>query len=84
MSDFAEQVIVCEGLASGMYRLANEVLDLEQQVKELTEANEKSMADYNELIFAVANKWPNELRHQTALRYIIERESSNNPEGQED
>ena len=57
---------------------------LQQQVTTLTEANENLRADYNELIFAVANKWPNELRHQTALRYIIERESSNNPEGQED
>ena len=62
----------------------DELEQLQQQVKDLTEAKEKLKADYNELIFAVANKWPNELRHQTALRYIIERESSNNPEGQED
>src|SRR3990172_10898480 len=29
---------------------------------------------YNELIMAVAHKWPNETRHETALRYIKERE----------
>lgn len=30
---------------------------------------------YNELLFAVANKYPNESRHETALRYIKEREA---------
>lgn len=29
---------------------------------------------YDELIYAVARKWPGETRHQTALRYIRERE----------
>jgi hypothetical protein len=29
---------------------------------------------YWELIYAVAAKWPDESRHQTALRYIQERE----------
>lgn len=32
--------------------------------------------DYNELIYAVASKYPNETRHQTALRYIKEMEKS--------
>jgi len=31
-------------------------------------------AKYNELIFSVANKYPDETRHETALRYIQERE----------
>lgn len=31
---------------------------------------------YNELIFEVCNKWPGETRHETAKRYIRERESS--------
>lgn len=31
---------------------------------------------YNELLFAVARKWPGETRHQTALRYIQEREQT--------
>lgn len=30
---------------------------------------------YNELLFAVGNKYPNETRHQTALRYIQEAET---------
>jgi len=36
---------------------------------------------YNELIMAVAKKFPNELRHQTALRYINEREESGSEGG---
>lgn len=31
---------------------------------------------YFELIYAVESKWPTESRHQTALRYIRERERS--------
>lgn len=30
---------------------------------------------YNELIMAVASKWPNESRHEAALRYINQAES---------
>ena len=30
---------------------------------------------YNELLFAVGNKYPNETRHQTALRYIQDAET---------
>ena len=30
---------------------------------------------YNELLFAVGNKYPNETRHQTALRYIQQAET---------
>jgi len=35
-------------------------------------------AKYNELIMAVANKWPGETRHETALRYIRQAETSSN------
>ena len=31
---------------------------------------------YHELIMSVAQKFPNETRHETALRYIEERESN--------
>jgi len=36
---------------------------------------------YNELLYAVENKFPGETRHETALRYITQREaqSSNGP-----
>jgi len=37
---------------------------------------------YNELIYAVQNKYPNETRHQTALRYILEKEKSQQPQQQ--
>ena len=30
---------------------------------------------YNELLYEVVNKWPNETRHETAKRYIHEREN---------
>lgn len=35
-------------------------------------------AKYNELLFAVERKFPNETRHETALRYILEAESKEN------
>ena len=31
---------------------------------------------YNELLFAVGNKYPNETRHQTALRYLKQAEAT--------
>ena len=39
-------------------------------------AQRKPLTDdlYNELLFAVGNKYPNETRHQTALRYILQAE----------
>ncbi len=36
---------------------------------------ERTRRLYHELLFAVAQKWPGETRHDTALRYIQERES---------
>jgi len=33
---------------------------------------------YNELLFAVGQKYPNETRHQTALRYIQQAEQFDN------
>jgi hypothetical protein len=42
---------------------------------EIAQAKPDASADaYNELIYAVGAKWPSESRHQTALRYIRERE----------
>ena len=42
------------------------IAELEQAESRLREAQ----AQYDELIYAVAQKWPGETRHQTALRYI--------------
>lgn len=33
---------------------------------------------YHELLYAVASKWPDETRHQTALRYIMNAERGSN------
>jgi hypothetical protein len=51
--------------------IGDEALDNERSVQEL----------YNELLFAVASKFPDETRHQTALRYISEAESSRGSTG---
>jgi len=56
--------------SEGFYRTADavELIELvEQQHRELER-------NYNELIMAVARKWPGETRHQTALRYIKDSE----------
>ena len=44
------------------------IIELESEIAELRK-------DYMELIYAVATKYPNETRHETALRYIQEYES---------
>ncbi len=38
------------------------------------EARDADSEKYRELLFAVSSKHPGETRHQTALRYIVERE----------
>lgn len=38
---------------------------------------------YNELIFAVGYKYPNESRHETALRYILNAEKTDLQAGQD-
>lgn len=48
-----------------------------------TEARDgERLAKYDELIFAVSQKWPNETRHETALRYIREREKGSSETSQ--
>jgi len=39
---------------------------------------EKELQKYNELIMAVQNKWPNQTCHETALKYIMQAENSDN------
>jgi len=48
-------------------------------VEELGEKLRDISVKYYELIYAVGNKYPNESRHQTALRYIQEAEKSSGP-----
>lgn len=47
---------------------------VDRYIKKLEKETNKLVTKYEELIFAVESKFPNETRHQTALRYIKERE----------
>ncbi len=52
--------------------MTNPCGDFDIFLKTLNEKNYEKL--YNELIYAVGNVFPNETRHQTALRYIREAE----------
>jgi hypothetical protein len=43
-------------------------------IADMLEFFNKRCEKYDELLYAVARKYPGETRHQTALRYIMERE----------
>ena len=53
---------------NGLYTLYSECIDLEDKI----EVAEKL---YHELLWAVCARTPGETRHETALRYIKEKES---------
>jgi hypothetical protein len=53
-----------------MVREMGEALGQEVCGKPNTANALKVLAKYNELLYAVGNKYPNETRHETALRYI--------------
>ena len=46
------------------------VNDLKARAESAESRLREAQAQYDELIYAVAQKWPGETRHQTALRYI--------------
>ena len=46
------------------------VKELQEHIKEQAERNKELEGKYNELIMAVASKYPNKTRHETALDYI--------------
>lgn len=48
--------------------------EVDQVISTLTKENERLREKYNELLFSVESKFPNETRHQTALRYIQQAE----------
>jgi len=56
------------------YDLSNEGSLLKEKETELKKARD----NYSELIMAVQSKFPNETRHDTALRYIKSCENQNN------
>jgi recombinational DNA repair ATPase RecF len=49
--------------------------ELEQQLAAAETELQAERTKYYELLYAVATKWDNETRHETALRYIKEREN---------
>ena len=62
-----------EAVAADAVYWAQKAIDL---IKKITTTPASPVQElYNELLFAVARKHPNETRHQTALRYIQQAES---------
>ena len=63
----------CKGSEVTTYKMPlfenQEVEQLKQRIRELE-------SKYNELLMAVQKKHPEETRHQTALRYIQQREAA--------
>ncbi len=61
-------------------RKANRVVTLKYIFQQLLKANDKKSEErekkYHELLLAVGNKYKGETRHQTALRYIRQAETS--------
>lgn len=58
-------------------REANRTLShqLERRADGMDDLTQELRAKYHELLYAVANKYPNETRHETALRYIRQAET---------
>ena len=50
--------------------LERELAQLRAELEQAESRLREAQAQYDELIYAVAQKWPGETRHQTALRYI--------------
>ena len=52
---------------------------IERGLKDAAQTSQQDTRDYKELYFElimeVAKKWPGETRHETAKRYIVERET---------
>lgn len=64
------------GLSSGQHE--NLLDGAIEHIERLEESNKVLVENYNELIMQVANKFPDESRHETALRYIRQAENSDN------
>lgn len=67
--------VAAQGHADGLRAVEAAVLAKQSQLVAYAKELE---AAYHELIGAVSNRWPEETRHQTAPRYIREREDSAN------
>lgn len=58
-----------------MTKLEHTLMDAQATIGQLEAKPEAMEHDYHELLFAVITKHTGETRHETALRYITERES---------
>lgn len=80
-----EGVYAAAGGGVWMFRLRALRAAIEAELQRLTrecDALRASDVLYHDLLFAVGQKWPSETRHQTALRYIRERETPVHGPGQ--
>jgi antitoxin component YwqK of YwqJK toxin-antitoxin module len=59
-----------------MVKLSDAILMNQKTIHLCKLAQMKKLEEYNELIMAVGKKYPNETRHETALRYIRNAELS--------
>jgi hypothetical protein len=64
LQDLCYAYSVADPVREMLFALQDRITELEAQRKPLTDEL------YNELLFAVGSKYPDETRHQTALRYI--------------
>lgn len=76
------QELMCDERPTGwQMKLAGMVRDLQRELTTAQAEIERLAEKYNELIMAVARKWPDETRHQTALRYIMQAEAPSRDTG---
>ena len=66
----ADKICKALGLTMDEFRTLGGSLRVQRIINRIAAMHDR----YNELIMAVAQKWPNETRHQTALRYIQQQE----------
>ena len=71
-----EQIVECH--IGYIQMLSGDCAELERENAALRRKLEKMREDYHELIMTVGNKYPDETRHQTALRYIQNAENRSN------
>jgi len=64
----------CEAWMETAHAAEERAEKAEAAVEQAKEEGRREREKYYELLYAVAQKWPGETRHQTALRYIMERE----------
>ena len=65
--------------ARSNFRLERKLAQAEATLAEIKQVAERIIALYEDLLYCVGNKYPNESRHETAKRYLLRAESQNIP-----